>query len=226
MPLPLYPILFPGLESCIPISIQSPFLYYFLLLPPPTLVLLVALPRTSCITIISLQFKRIVSWRIAFLQGWPRICVRLTNMTSLPPVFSSSFSSYICWIFFFEFVDLFILRRKNVEEECWIGGNEPTKVSRSRWLYLYRSCMLCCISMNVYYVKLDFWSLMEELGHFLFTFYLGENYFYLLKNLRFDGKVIKSYCYYYFLNKIWNGIMKSTNIILSLYKNMKGVFNK
>lgn len=136
MPLPLYPILFPGLESCIPISIQSPFLYYFLLLPPPTLVLLVALPRTSCITIISLQFKRIVSWRIAFLQGWPRICVRLTNMTSLPPVFSSSFSSYICWIFFFEFVDLFILRRKNVEEECWIGGNEPTKVSRSRWLYL------------------------------------------------------------------------------------------
>lgn len=180
--------------------------------------LLVALPRTSCITIISLQFKRIVSWRIAFLQGWPRICVRLTNMTSLPPVFSSSFSSYyICWIssffFFFEFVDLFILRRKNVEEECWIGGNEPTKVSRSRWLYLYRSCMLCCISMNVYYVKLDFWSLMEELGHFLFTFYLGENYFYLLKNLRFDGKVIKSYCYYYFLNKIWNGIMKSTNTI-------------
>lgn len=137
MPLPLYPILFPGLESCIPISIQSPFLYYFLLLPPPTLVLLVALPRTSCITIISLQFKRIVSWRIAFLQGWPRICVRLTNMTSLPPVFSSSFFSYyICWIFFFEFVDLFILRRKNVEEECWIGGNEPTKVSRSRWLYL------------------------------------------------------------------------------------------
>lgn len=37
---------------------------------------------------------------------------------------------------------------------------------------------------------------MEELGHFLFTFYLGENYFYLLKNLRFD--VIKSNCYYFF----------------------------
>lgn len=129
------PSYFPAQKAVIPISIQSPFLYYFLLLPPPspTLVLLVALPRTSCITIISLQFKRIVSWRIAFLQGWPRICVRLTNMTSLPPVFSSSFFSYyICWIFFFEFVDLFILRRKNVEEECWIGGNEPTKVSRSR----------------------------------------------------------------------------------------------
>lgn len=140
MPLPLYPILFPGLESCNTYFYPKPI---SLLLPPsssspsPTLVLLVALPRTSCITIISLQFKRIVSWRIAFLQGWPRICVRLTNMTSLPPVFSSSFSSYyICWIssffFFFEFVDLFILRRKNVEEECWIGGNEPTKVSRSR----------------------------------------------------------------------------------------------
>lgn len=189
--------------------------------------LLVALPRTSCITIISLQFKRIVSWRIAFLQGWPRICVRLTNMTSLPPVFSSSFFSYyICWIFFFLNLSISLY----YDEKTWrknVGLAETSQLKyREADDSICRSCMLCCISMNVYYVKLDFWSLMEELGHFLFTFYLGENYFYLLKNLRFDGKVIKSYCYYYFLNKIWNGIMKSTNIILSLYKNMKGVFNK
>lgn len=117
----------------------------------------------------------------------------------------SSSCILLLFLFLLHMLDFFFLNLSislYYDEKTWrknVGLAETSQLKyREADDSICRSCMLCCISMNVYYVKLDFWSLMEELGHFLFTFYLGENYFYLLRNLRFDGKVIKSYCYYFF----------------------------
>lgn len=172
------------IESCIPISIvlQSPFLYYFLpfLLPPLTFLLLVALPRTPCITIISLQLSASSAGELHFCKDAPSIRVGLTNLTFVSSFSSSSYC--ICWISFFflfssffEFVHLFILRRKRGGrmDGCWIGGNEPTTTSIVSEAddSIYRSCVFCCICCMLF-------ERVERIR--IFIFYLREKIIFIL----------------------------------------------
>lgn len=97
---------------------------------------------------------------------------------------------------------------------------------------IYRSCMFCCISIPFERVlrEIRFLEFDERIRTFVIYILSISYYFYLLQNLRFGGKVIKPYCYYYLKNKIWNEEFEKNhekyeqNSYLSLYKNIKRVF--
>lgn len=129
------------IESCIPISIvlQSPFLYYFLpfLLPPPTFLLLVALPRTPCITIISLQLSASSAGELHFCKDAPY--TRWVNEPDVRLLFLFLFLLHMLGFRFFFFFLLFLnlsislYYDENVEEE-WMDvelaeTSQPLRVS-------------------------------------------------------------------------------------------------
>lgn len=181
------------IESCIPISIvlQSPFLYYFLpfLLPPPTFLLLVALPRTPCITIISLQLSASSAGELHFCKDAPY--TRWVNEPDVRLLFLFLFllhmlriSFFFLFSSFFEFVHLFILRRKRGGrmDGCWIGGNEATTTSIVSEAddSIYRSCVFCCICCMLF-------ERVERIR--IFIFYLREKIIFILfKRFKFWWK--------------------------------------
>lgn len=131
------------IESCIPISIvlQSPFLYYFLPfllppLPPLTFLLLVAFPRTSCITIISLQLSASSAGELHFCKDAPY--TRWVNEPDVPLLFLFLLHMLDFVFLFSSFLNLSIslYYDENVQEE-WMDvelaeTSQPLRVSRSR----------------------------------------------------------------------------------------------
>lgn len=143
------------IESCIPISIvlQSPFLYYFLpfLLPPPTFLLLVALPRTPCITIISLQLSASSAGELHFCKDAPY--TRWVNEPDVRLLFLFLFLLhmldfvFLSFFFFFWICPSLYITTKTWRKNGWMlnwrkRANHYEYRKRSRWLYLSVLCIL------------------------------------------------------------------------------------
>lgn len=112
--------------------------------PPLTFVLLVALPRTSCITIISLQLSASSAGELHFCKDAPYTrSVNESDVSSSCILFLFLFLFLLHMLDFFFFLNLSISlyydeKRGGRMDGCWIGGNRANhyEYRRRRWLYL------------------------------------------------------------------------------------------